>query len=155
MNKYDVANIIDEGVNGGLDLQEVSWCETFLKTASIRQACKESLLDVSSAKRMLSKPTVQAYIMAKAEAYKGIDDNGNLSRDDLKKILNTIAKDPTTEPELRLRAVTNLNSMLEFDTAHKDDLLNAEEEEEIKLTAEEAEYLLGKMDEMKKERNAK
>ena len=154
MSKYDVAKQIDEGVNEGLDLQEISWCETYLRTASIRQACKEALLDVDSAKRMLNKPVVQSYIMNKSLAYKNLKDE-SLSREDLKKILNNIAQDPTTNPELRLNAVSKLNAMLEFDASHKDELLEVEEEDDIKLTVEEAEHLLNKKEEMKKERKTK
>ncbi len=147
MSKSEVARQIDDGINEGLDLQEISWCETFLRTASIRQACKEALMDYTTAKDMMSKPSVQVYLMAKAEAYKGVNDN-TLTRNDLKKILNTIAQDPTTSPDLRINAVSKLTSMLEFDIEHKE-AVESEESEEIKITSEEAEKLLKMMREKK------
>ena len=143
MSKNYISQQIDEGLNEGLDLQEISWCETYLRTASIRQACKEALLDMHSAKDMLKKPVVQRYIMDKCMMYKNQDD-GKLSRDDLKKILNSIAQDPTTSPELRLNAVSKLNQMLEFDTEHKQEMIE-DNVEEIKITAEEAEAMLKMM----------
>lgn len=143
MNKGEVANQIDEGINEGLDLQEISWCETFLRTASIRQACKEALLSLSDAMDMLKKPIIQKYILAKSVMYKDMG-SGELSRSDLKKILNNIAQDATTPPELRISAVSKLNAMLEFDAEHKDEAIT-DEVEEIKVTAEEAEELLRKI----------
>lgn len=141
--KNEVALQIDEGISGGLSLQEISWCETYLRTASIRQACKEALLDLSTAKKMLDKPIVQAYIMSKASMYKAEGEN-NLTRSDLKKILNNIASDPTTPPDLRLNAVAKLNSMLEFDAEHREQVID-EDTEEIKITAQEAEEMLKMM----------
>lgn len=141
--KNEVALQIDEGISGGLSLQEISWCETYLRTASIRQACKEALLDLSTAKKMLDKPIVQAYIMSKASMYKAEGEN-NLTRGDLKKILNNIASDPTTPPDLRLNAVAKLNSMLEFDTEHREQVID-DDVEEIKITAQEAEEMLKMM----------
>lgn len=143
MSKLEVAKQIDAGINEGLNLQEISWCETYLRTASIRQACKEALIDLSSAKKMLDKPIVQAYILSKATMYKGSEDN-TLTRSDLKKILNNIASDATTPPELRLNAISKLNFMLEFDSEHKDQIID-DNQEEIKLTADEAEEMLRKM----------
>lgn len=140
MNKNEVATQIDSGINEGLDLQEISWCETYLRTASVRQACKESLLDLRNAKKMLEKPLVQAYITAKASNYRGVTDN-SLTREDLKKILNNIASDATTSPELRINAVSKLSAMLEFDATHKESVIE-EEAEDIKLTAEEADEML-------------
>ena len=147
MSKSEIAQQIDEGINEGLDLQEISWCETYLRTASIRQACKESLMDLSSAKDMLRKPAVQAYIISKSLAYKGINE-GNLNRADLRKILNNIAQDPTTPPELRISAVSKLNAMQEFDLEHKAEM-ETEETDEIKITSEEAEKMLKMMREGK------
>lgn len=141
--KNEVASMIDEGISEGLNLQEVSWCETYLRTASIRQACKEALLDVSSAKKMLEKPIVQAYIMQKTIMYKNANDN-KLNREDLKKILNNIAQDPTTSPDLRINAVSKLNSMMEFDAMNKEMIID-DEVDEIKVTAEEAEQMLKMM----------
>ena len=141
MSRNDVATQIEDGINEGLDLQEISWCETFLKTASIRQACKESLLDVSHAKEMLNRPIVGQYLITKAEAYKNANKD-SLSREDLKRILNNIAQDPTTNPELRLNAISKLNSMLEFDTEHMNEFVDEAETEDIKLTAEEADAML-------------
>ena len=143
MNKNEVASQIDEGINEGLDLQEISWCETYLRTASIRQACKEALLDLRSAKKMLDKPIVQQYIIAKSAVYRGVNDS-TLTRADLKKILNNIASDATTPPELRINAVSKLNAMLEFDTEHKEEIID-DEVEEIKLTADEADAILRKI----------
>lgn len=143
MGKGEVAIQVDEGMSEGLDLQEISWCETFLRTASIRQACKEALLDIHSAKDMLDKPIVQSYILQKTIMYKNANDN-KLTREDLKKILNSIAQDPTTSPELRISAVSKLNAMLEFDSVNNESVIN-EESEEIKLTAEEADEILRKI----------
>ena len=143
MNKNEVASQIDEGINEGLDLQEISWCETYLRTASVRQACKEALLDLRSAKKMLEKPIVQQYIIAKSAVYRGVNDS-TLTRDDLKKILNSIASDATTTPELRINAVSKLNAMLEFDAEHKEEILE-DDVEEIKLTADEADAILRKI----------
>ena len=146
--KNEVASLIDEGISEGLNLQEVSWCETYLRTASIRQACKEALIDLTTAKKMTQKPIVQAYIMAKASMYKKDGENA-LSRSDLKKMLNNLASDPTTPPDLRLNAISKLNSMLEFDAEHKEEIID-EETEEIKLTAEEADEMLKRMREKEK-----
>ncbi len=143
MGKGEVSVQIDDGLSEGLDLQEISWCETFLRTASIRQACKEALLDVGSAKKMLEKPIVQAYIMQKTIMYKNAND-AKLNREDLKKILNNIAQDPTTSPDLRINAVSKLNSMMEFDAMNKEVVID-EEVDEIKLTAEEADAILRKI----------
>lgn len=143
MNKNEVASQIDEGISEGLDLQEISWCETYLRTASIRQACKEALLDLRNAKKMLEKPIVQQYIIAKSAVYRGVN-NSTLTRADLKKILNSIASDATTPPELRINAVSKLNSMLEFDADHKEEIID-DEVEEIKLTADEADAILRKI----------
>lgn len=143
MSKNEIASQIDEGLKEGLDFQEISWCETFLRTASVRQACKEALLDLSRVRDMLEKPIVQQYIIAKSALYKNVDNN-TLTRADLKKILNSIASDATTPPELRINAVSKLNSMLEFDAEHKEEIID-DETEEIKLTADEAEEMLRKI----------
>ena len=140
----EIAEQIKEGMTEGLSLQEISWCETFLRTASIRQACKEALMDLHSAMDMLDKPLIKQYILEKSLTYKNKEDGG-LDRGDLKKILNAIAQDPTTSPTLRLEAVSKLNSMLEFDLNNKESIIDAEEPEEIKLTAEEADEMLRKI----------
>lgn len=144
MIKNEIAQQIDEGIHNGLNLQEISWCETFLRTASIRQACKEALIDLDTAGQMTSKPEVQRYILSKTLAYK--NESAKLDRTDLKKILNVIAQDPTTNPDLRIRAVSKLDEMLSWDLEHKGELLeNSEEVEDIKLTAEEADEMLRQM----------
>ena len=73
-----------------------------------------------------------------------LSNDAKLNREDLKKILNNIAQDPTTSPDLRINAVSKLNSMMEFDAMNKEVVID-EEVEEIKLTAEEADALLRKI----------
>lgn len=149
MKKNEVAKIIDDGLSEGMSFQEISWCETFLRTASVRQACKEALLDLRSSREMLQKPIVKRYIISKSQMYK--NDDSLLTREDIKKVLNNIAQDPTTPPDLRVKTIIKLNDMMEFDTEHKEELVSTDDGnlEEIKITSDEAEELLRKIREDK------
>lgn len=143
----EVVTIINEGIDEGLSFQEISWCETYLKTASVRQACSESAMTLGEAKRMLEKQNVRNYLFNKAQSYKVDLENQNTTREDLKDILKRIASDPTTKASERIQAISKLNDMFQFETINRD-VINASETEpeenteNISISSDEAEELL-------------
>lgn len=144
-----ISTQVKEAMKEGLDLQEISWCETYLKTLSIKQACSESGLRIDQAHEMLKKESVKTYIMQRSDQYRQAlesDKKKELTRDNISNVLETIISDPLTPVEMRLRAITQLNSMKEFDK--RNDIKDAEEgreEVEIEISAEEAEKLLAEL----------
>lgn len=132
----------------GLNLQEISWCETYLRTLSIKQACTESGIRIKEASIMLDKPIVKQYIMVRSDQHRKAlerEKEEELSRDKIAKVLENLILDPLTPVDARLRAISQLNSMKEFDK--KENIKPEDEQEEVKpkLSGEEAEALLKKM----------
>lgn len=141
--------IINEGIDEGLSFQEISWCETYLKTASVRQACTESAMTLGEAKRMLEKPNVKVYLYNKAQSYRADLENQSTSREDLKEVLKRIASDPTTKVAERIQAISKLNDMFQFETVNRNIINEASEDiedvENISISSDEAEELLKAM----------
>ena len=132
----------------GLNLQEISWCETYLRTLSIKQACSESGIRIKEASIMLEKPIVKQYIMFRSDQHRQAlqrEKEEELTRDKISKVLENLILDPLTPVDARLRAISQLNSMKEFDK--KENVKPEEDQEEVKpkLSGEEAEALLKKM----------
>ena len=143
-------SIINEGIDSGLSFQEISWCETYLKSASVRQACSESAMTLGEAKRMLEKEVVRNYLYIKAQEYRVELETQTTSREDLKNILKKIASDPTTKPSEKIQAISKLNDMFQFETINRDIINNNEEDtidtlDNIKISSDEAEKLLKEM----------
>lgn len=145
-NKTEISTQIKEGMKEGLNLQEISWCETYLRTLSIKQACTESGLKVNEANQMLLKESVVSYIMMRSDQYRQalkIEKEQELDRDKISKVLTNMILDPLTNPELKLRAISQLNGMKEFDK--KENIESEDENQKVvepKLNADEAEDLL-------------
>ena len=141
--------IINEGIDEGLSFQEISWCETYLKTASVRQACTESAMTLGEAKRMLEKPNVKVYLYNKAQSYRADLENQSTSREDLKEVLKRIASDPTTKVAERIQAISKLNDMFQFETVNRNIINESSEDiedvENISISSDEAEELLKAM----------
>lgn len=141
--------IINEGIDEGLSFQEISWCETYLKTASVRQACTESAMTLGEAKRMLEKPNVKVYLYNKAQSYRTDLENQSTSREDLKEVLKRIASDPTTKVAERIQAISKLNDMFQFETVNRNIINESSEDiedvENISISSDEAEELLKAM----------
>jgi tRNA C32,U32 (ribose-2'-O)-methylase TrmJ len=146
----NVISVINDGIDGGLSFQEISWCETYLKTASVKQACTESAMSLSEANKMLCKEVVKNYLYNKAQKYKVDLETQTTTREDLKNILKRIASDPTTKTIERIQAISKLNDMFQFETINRDIINNNEEDtidtlENIKISSDEAEKLLKEM----------
>lgn len=146
----NVISVINDGIDGGLSFQEISWCETYLKTASVRQACSEAAMSLSEAKKMLCREVVKNYLYNKAQEYKIDLETQTTTREDLKNILKKIAADPTTKTAERIQAISKLNDMFQFETINRDIINNNEEDtidtlENIKISSDEAEKLLKEM----------
>ena len=147
--KKEISTQVKEGLKEGLNLQEISWCETYLRTLSIKQACTESGLRIREASEMLQKPAVIEYIMNRSDQYRQaleIEKQDKLTRDELAKVLQGIILSPIAKEEVKLQAITRLNAMMEFDKANN---ITPEDEQEeaaqIKISAEEAEKMLAQM----------
>ena len=147
--KKEISTQVKEGLKEGLNLQEISWCETYLRTLSIKQSCTESGLRIREASEMLQKPVVIEYIMNRSDQYRKaleIEKQEKLTRDELAKVLQGIILNPLAKEEVKLQAITRLNAMMEFDKANN--VVPEDEQEEavpLKMSAEEAEKMLAQM----------
>jgi hypothetical protein len=153
VNNTEISTQVKEGMKEGLNLQEISWCETYLRTLSIKQACSESGLKLKDAQEMLNKEVVIKYIITRSDQYRNAlerEKSEELTRDKISKVLETIILDPLASLDNRLRAIGQLNSIKEFD--RKEGIKPSDEEEEAKpkISAEEAEILLKKIREQQK-----
>lgn len=148
--KNEISTQVKEGMKEGLNLQEISWCETYLRTLSIKQACTESGLRIREANEMLERPVVIQYIMNRSDQYRQaleIEKQEKLTRDQIKSVLQSIILNPLTKEENKLQAISKLNAMMEFDKTNKisPEEEGSEESANIKMSAEEAEKLLSQM----------
>ena len=148
--KNEISTQVKEGMKEGLNLQEISWCETYLRTLSIKQACSESGLRIREASEMLERPVVVQYIMNRSDQYRQaleIEKQEKLTRDQIAKVLQGIIMNPLTKEEVKLQAIGKLNAMMEFDKTNKisPEDEGSEESANMKMSAEEAEKLLNQM----------
>lgn len=147
--KREISTEVKEAMKEGLNLQEISWCETYLRTLSIKQACTESGLRKEEASKMLQKESVNRYIMMRSNQHREASERERqeeLSREKIAGVLESMILDPLGNSEVKLRAISQLNSMREFDA--KNNIVPDDEKKttvEPVLTAEEAELLLKAM----------
>lgn len=145
--KNEISTQVKEGMKDGLNLQEISWCETYLRTLSIKKACSESGLRINEAQEMLRKESVINYIMMRSDQYRASlerEKEEELTRESLAKVLEGIILDPLANVEVKLRAIGQLNTMRQYDT-DKNIVPEGEETKELTMSAEEAEALLQAM----------
>ena len=138
--KNEISTQVKLGMKEGLNLQEISWCETYLRTLSIKQACSESGLRINGAKEMLTKGVVTEYIINRSDQYRQAlekDKEGELTREKISNVLETIILDPLSTVDNRLRAIGQLNSIKEFDTKEGKKTGEIENEVKPKISAEE------------------
>lgn len=146
VNKNEISTQVKEGMKEGLNLQEISWCETYLRTLSISQACKESGLKLKEAQEITQKTSVIQYIMIRSDQYRKSlekDREEELNREKIAKILSDMILNPMTKDEIRLSALSKLNEMRQFDKTNEIKGQGSDEESsKIKITAEEADKIL-------------
>lgn len=154
--KGEIAVSVRDWMKEGLNLQEISWCVTYLRTLSIKQACAESGIKINEASEMLNKPEVIKYIINLSQQYKEASEREReeeLTREKISKVLEDLILSATSPPEIRMRAIAQLNSMKEFDKRENiKSEAGVQDEQQPVLDADEAEALLA---EMRKKKSSK